>query len=791
IASISTPAAPFSRTNCPATLAPNARCTITVTFAPTASGSFSSNFVITTDGGNATVALAGSGISPGSALSATTLDFGSQRVGTSATQSVTLTNNGGDPLTIASITRTGNANFTLGGDCPLTPATLASSTSCTISVTFAPTSVGAKSGSVTITSNAATSPQTISLSGSGSEAGVALTPATFDFGPVQLGSSAGPQVFTLANTGAAPLTISALTLSGDFSQTNSCPVGTGSLAGGASCTISVTFTPGAAGNRSGQLTIFHDATGGSASAVLRGLGVTPAPAVTFSPTSLSFGSVGLGATSAAQSVILTNSGTLALTISSLASTGDFAISGEDCPDSLAVSASCTITLTFTPTVGGQRTGALALASNAPSSPQTVALSGTGLAPRFSSAPGLGALNLSSVIGSSNSIEIVISNTGAAALQISTPTAPLLAPFTVTPASALSIAPGSSQIVTVTCAPNSSGPFSQSLSYTTNDPTQPSATYTITCTGTTQPSASYASAPAPGATLSFGDVAGGQSGLASLSIRETGTAALTVGLKGGAQQTAITGANASSFSIAAASLPLTIADGGPASSLEITCRPRDEGALTATLELTTNDPIQPTVSYTLTCTGVGKPVYFVFMPLATRPPGPADLSVTSLSVTPTTLKAGDPVRVVAVITNNGETAAGAFWADLYIDPTTVPSAANLPWNETCGTKQPCYGLAWLVEGLAPGASITLTSDAGSYVAANSNWDSTLAAGTRDVYLYVDSWNRDAASGEREAAGAVAEGDESNNRAEVRDLTVTPGVALRDLIDPRSLPQRARP
>ncbi|MBC8164212.1 MAG: choice-of-anchor D domain-containing protein, partial [Roseiflexaceae bacterium] len=74
IASISTPVAPFSRTNCAATLAPNARCTITVTFAPTASGSFSSNFVVTTDGGNATVALAGSGISPGSALSATTLD---------------------------------------------------------------------------------------------------------------------------------------------------------------------------------------------------------------------------------------------------------------------------------------------------------------------------------------------------------------------------------------------------------------------------------------------------------------------------------------------------------------------------------------------------------------------------------------------------------------------------------------------------------------------------------------------------------------------------------------------
>ena len=787
ITSISTPGAPFSRSNCGATLAPNAKCTLTLSFSPTAIGTFNDSVVVTTNGGNATITLSGTAINPGSSLDKSSLDFGSQRINTSASQNVVLTNNGSDPLTIASITRTGDAAFTVGGGCPISPATLLNGASCTITVIFAPTSLGAMSGSITITSNAAASPQTITLVGSGAEPGLTVTPTSFNFGNVLLGSSAGPQAITLTNDGAAPLSISGITLSGDFSKTSTCVIGS-ALAGGASCTVDVTFTPGVAGSRSGALTIFHDANNSPTLVNLTGAGVTPAPAVTFSPTSLAFSGTTVGATSAAQTVTLTNSGTASLAITTLQTTGDFDLASEDCPDSLAVNATCTINVIFTPTAGGARTGTLAMVDNAAGSPHTVALTGTGLAPRYTSNPGVGTLNLSSLIGSTNSVTIVVGNSGAATLNVSAPTAAVAAPFSVSPATAFAVAVGASQNVTVTCAPTAAGPFSQTLTYTTNDPTLPTATYTIICTGTAQATATYASSPAPGATLNIGDVIAGQSGSATLAIRETGTAALAVGLKGGTLATAITGANASSFSIAPGVFPLSIADNAAEKTVVIECRPRAEGALVATLELTTNDPVQPTVRYALTCSGLGQPIFSVFTPITSRAATSPDLVVTSLSVTPTALKAGDAVRVVAVVENMGETATGAFWVDLYIDPTTPPTTANLPWNETCGAKQPCYGLAWLVPGLAPGASITLTSDAGSFAAANSNWNATLAAGTSDIYLYADSWNRDDTSGGRVAEGAVRESSETNNRAEVRGLVVAPGAAQRNVVDPANLPTR---
>src|SRR5205823_566732 len=105
-----------------------------------------------------------------------------------------------------------------------------------------------------------------------------------------------------------------------------------------------------------------NASGSPHTAALSGTGTT-APAVGLSPTSLSFGNQLLNTTSTAQAVTLTNTGSASLTITSIAASGDFSQT-NNCPSSLGFSGSCTITVTFTPTVAGSRTGSISITDNA-------------------------------------------------------------------------------------------------------------------------------------------------------------------------------------------------------------------------------------------------------------------------------------------------------------------------------------------------------------------------------------------------------------------------------------------
>jgi hypothetical protein len=145
-------------------------------------------------------------------------------------------------------------------------------------------------------------------------------------------------------------------------------------------------------------------------------------------------------------------------------------------------------------------------------------------------------------------------------------------------------------------------------------------------------------------------------------------------------------------------------------------------------------------------------------------GKADL-VASISISPNkqSFNAGEPVTIYVTISNQGNASAEPFWVDLSINPSSPPTAANQIWNQQCDLT-PCFGIAWNVENaLAPGQSITLSSQ--SLPAGYSNWPGWFAAGTSDLYVYVDSYNPGVAT------GAVAESDETNNRAELRGLTVS--------------------
>jgi len=189
-------------------------------------------------------------------------------------------------------------------------------------------------------------------------------------------------VVTLKNTGTATLAISGITHTvGNFyfGPGATC---ISTLAAGASCTFSVVFKPATSGTLTGTVTVTDNAAGSPQKVSLSGSGVssgTPAPAVSLSPSSLSFGNQKVGTASLVKYVTLTNTGNATLTFSgSLLISGNFAFAGlGTCGSTVAAGASCTISVKFTPTATGTRTGAVTLNDNAPNTPQKISLSGSG------------------------------------------------------------------------------------------------------------------------------------------------------------------------------------------------------------------------------------------------------------------------------------------------------------------------------------------------------------------------------------------------------------------------------
>ena len=321
---------------------------------------------------------------PVATLSPTSLSFGNQQTGTvSAGQTVTLTNTGQSVLSITTIEIVGSnlKNFSQSHTCK---SSLAAGANCTIVVTFTPVTVGSQTKTLEVVDNAVGSPQTVSLSGVGTVPAIAFSPSTFpsgggtslSFAGVAIGSSSSPQSVTLTNTGNAPLTITSIVTSGDFSQENTCG---NSVGAGSSCSINVTFTPTAVWSRSGTVVISDNVAGSPQQVILlAGMGNSGAKA-SLSASSLTFANQTIGTTGAAQSVELTNTGSTELNINSIVATGDFAQTNT-CGSSLSAGTNCTITVTFTPSYVNKRTGYITVNDTDPTFLQSVSLSGQGTKP---------------------------------------------------------------------------------------------------------------------------------------------------------------------------------------------------------------------------------------------------------------------------------------------------------------------------------------------------------------------------------------------------------------------------
>jgi hypothetical protein len=462
----------FSQTNtCGSSVAASASCTLSVTFKPTATGTRTGAVTITDNASPATqsVSLTGTGTAPLVSLSPASLTFPAQAVGTSSSaQSVTLSNTGSATLGITSITVSGD--FSQTNTCG---SSVAASASCTLSVTFKPTATGTRTGAVTITDNASPATQTISLTGTGTTPLASLSPASLTFPAQLVGTSSSAQSVTLSNTGSATLSITSITASGDFSQTNTCG---SSLAASASCTLSITFKPTATGTRTGVVTITDNASPATQTVSLTGTGVD-APVVSLSPASLTFPAQRVGTASSAQSVTLKNTGSATLTMTSITASGDFSQT-HTCKSSVAVSGSCTISVTFKPTAVGTRTGAVTITDNASPATQTISLTGTGTAPAVSLSPASLTFPAQKLNTSSSAQSVTLKNTGSAGLTITSIRAS--GNFSQTNTCGSSVAAGASCTLSVTFKPTTTGTRTGAVTITDN--ANP-ATQTISLTGT--------------------------------------------------------------------------------------------------------------------------------------------------------------------------------------------------------------------------------------------------------------------------------------------------------------------
>jgi hypothetical protein len=204
-----------------------------------------------------------------------------------------------------------------------------------------------------------------------------VAPSTLNFGTVVLNTHSAGRPVTITNNGTAALLISSITITGNqapnFSQSNTCGA---SLSVGASCTVTVTFTPINIGNQSAKLSIADNASGSPQQVTLMGIGTV----AMVTPTSLRFAPQVVGTTSAPQTVTLKNVGTGTMRITSVTlsgtNAGDFA-DVNSCPATLASQASCTVAVTFKPLAKGSRTAILNFTDNGGGSPQKVNLMGTG------------------------------------------------------------------------------------------------------------------------------------------------------------------------------------------------------------------------------------------------------------------------------------------------------------------------------------------------------------------------------------------------------------------------------
>jgi hypothetical protein len=613
----------------PIVLAANSSCLIYLFFAPTSVSTFTSTFTVNASVGSVTssptVALTGQGIAPVASVSPLSLSFPNVTVGTSSLVAQTLvTNTGGLPLNFAGFSvpavSNGFAVAALGAGTTCTQTmTLAAQTStsdggsCYIGVIYTPTSGGISASTLTIYDNSggsAGATQTVSLQGTAAQ--VTLSPAMLSFPSTQVGTSSAGMVATLTNLSSSTLTLASVTIPANSGYSTgpgtTCTAGSTLAANNGSCVVSVIFTPTTATSPMvSTLTITDNAgevNGSTQSVTLSGQGT--AGSATLTPSTLTF-SAGVGVTSAAQQVTLTNSGNAVLTLASnpiaLSGTnaGNFAVlsstSPTDCSKvtSLAIGGSCTLSIVFNPTSIVQASAILSITDNSggkTGSIQTVALTGNGSGPQVVVSP-TSLLFPPTLVGQTSAQQtLTVTNTGNASATLSSLVIPANSGFAISgtgttcAAGVVLAASNGSCVITVTFSP-----------ITATGTTQ--ATLTISGSASMTPLAVSLSGQgetpqavlSPMQALPFNAVIGG-SASQTFVLSNPGNAPLQ--LSGISINISIAGANAGEFSTpgpygsTSCEIAATVAAGGSC-TINVMFAPTSLGAAAAILSVADNAP----------------------------------------------------------------------------------------------------------------------------------------------------------------------------------------------------------
>ena len=524
--------------------------------------------------------------------------FGNVQIGTSQSQSNTLTNTGGSSLTITQATVTGTGYSSTGLTLPLT---LAAGQSTTFNVVFKPTSGGSAVGNLALTYSTSSTPLNIGLAAT-AVAGGTLTgsPTSMSFGNVQVGLNQS-QTETLKNTGSQNLTVSKATFSSSgFSATGlTLPL---TLVPNQSTTFAVVFAPTTAGAANSTLSLTESDSTTTFDVALSGTGVAPAT-LTATPASMTFTNVQTGQ-SQTQTETVKNTGGMNAKISlATVSPAAFSISGLTTPLTLAPGQSASFTVTFAPQSAGNSSGNVMVDSDAADPALSVGLTGSAVAPTP------GTLNVSSVnvgsvlVGTSGTKTGTLSATGAtvtvSSVSVSGANASEFAisgltfPVTVTTSTPVTF--------TVKFSPTSSGAATATASFASTATNTPTAA-TLTGTGTATP----ATLTATPASMTFTNVQTGQSQTQTEIVKNTG------GTDAHISQATVAPA---AFSISGLTTPLTLTPGQSA-SFSVTFAPLSAGNSSGSVMID-SDATNPALSVGLTGSAVS--------------PSPGTLNVSAVNV----------------------------------------------------------------------------------------------------------------------------------------------------------------
>ncbi|MGB8543392.1 MAG: choice-of-anchor D domain-containing protein [Candidatus Acidiferrales bacterium] len=412
-------------------------CSFEMQFAPSIVGDEGAALSISSNapGSPQVLALFGTGSGPLAVPSPLNVNFGNVPSGTtSPSQEITLTNTGNQPLQITEFNFSGDvAQFSLGQNSCTAGNMVSAGGSCTIQVSFVPSTTGTFNASLNITDNSgniAGAVQSIPLTGVGTPPApiLIISPTALGFAAQSVGTTSASQTVTVFNNGSAALDISSLAITGTGAgnfgiiQAGSAPcAAAGNVAAGASCTVTINFTPTSLGTKNAALSLGDNASGSPQMVSLTGTGVSPA--ISVSATNINFGSQPAGTASTARPVTVSNVGNVPLGIAGISMTGlnsaDF-IETNNCPPSLGVNNSCHISVQFDPAASGpsSRMASLSIADNVAGSPQVVSLAGTVVVAAVSLSTST--VNFGSQVAgvASSAVAVTLTNTGTGALTVS-------------------------------------------------------------------------------------------------------------------------------------------------------------------------------------------------------------------------------------------------------------------------------------------------------------------------------------------------------------------------------------